>query len=144
MRDNFLPEEIKFCSGADKIIIGISGGADSVALTHILFSRLPADKLLCAHVNHGIRGEEADRDENFVRSFCKKLGLELEVLRADVPSLAKEWGMGEEECGRKVRYDFFNKLASGDNDLIVTAHNADDNAHESDKRCRTEGLVRNP
>ena len=128
MRDDFLPEEIKFCSGADKIIIGISGGADSVALTHILFSRLPADKLLCAHVNHGIRGEEAERDENFVRSFCEKLGLRLEVLHADVPTLSKEWGMGEEECGRKVRYDFFNKLASGDNDLIVTAHNADDNA----------------
>ena len=127
MRDNFLLEEIKFCNNADKIIIGISGGADSVALTHILFSRLPADKLICAHVNHGIRGEEADRDENFVREFSESLGIRFEVLHADIPALSKEWHMGEEECGRKVRYDFFANLAKGENDIIVTAHNADDN-----------------
>ena len=128
MSDNFLREEMAFCEKADKIIIGISGGADSVALTHILFKALPAEKLICAHVNHGIRGEEADRDENFVREFCKGLGIKLEVLQADIPALSKEWRMGEEECGRKVRYDFFETLAKGDNDIIVTAHNADDNA----------------
>lgn len=128
MSDNFLREEMSVCEKADKIVIGISGGADSVALTHILFSRLASEKLICAHVNHGIRGDEADRDENFVRCFCEKLGICLEVFHADIPTLAKEWHMGEEECGRKIRYDFFESLACGENDLIVTAHNADDNA----------------
>lgn len=115
-------------SAAEQIVIGLSGGADSIALTHILFTRFGSEKLLCAHVNHGIRGAEGDRDEAFVREFCQGLGLSLQVKEADVPALAKAQGLGLEECGRNLRYHFFQSLCRGKNSLVATAHNADDNA----------------
>lgn len=125
---NKLKEEFEYLSKADKIIIGLSGGADSVALTHILFKEFGAEKLICAHVNHMIRGTEADRDTAFCKSYCDRLGIKLEILRKDVPSIAKENHIGEEEAGRLVRYDFFRSLMFSENDIICTAHNADDNA----------------
>ena len=125
---NKLKEEFEYLSNADKIIIGLSGGADSVALTHILFKEFGADKLVCAHVNHMIRGAEADRDTAFCQKYCDSLGITLEILRKDVPSFAKENHLGEEEAGRLVRYNFFESLMFGENDVICTAHNADDNA----------------
>ena len=121
-------DKIDYCRGAGRIIIGLSGGADSIALTHILFTHLGKEKLICAHVNHMLRGEEADRDEAFVRSFCCENGLRLQVLKTDVAKLAAEKAIGLEECGRQVRYGFFESLAPDRSDLIVTAHNADDNA----------------
>lgn len=123
-----LKEEFEYLSKADLIIIGLSGGADSVALTHILFTEFGADKLVCAHVNHMIRGEEADRDTEFCKSYCESLGIRLEILRKDVPKFARENHLGEEEAGRIIRYRFFEELAIGENDVICTAHNADDNA----------------
>lgn len=125
---NKLKEEFEYLSKADKIIIGLSGGADSVALTHILFKEFGVEKLICAHVNHMIRGAEADRDTAFCKSYCDRLGIKLEILRKDVPSIAKENHIGEEEAGRLVRYDFFRSLMFSENDIICTAHNADDNA----------------
>ncbi len=111
----------------EKIVIGLSGGADSVVMTHILYKKFGKDRLLCAHVNHGLRGELALRDENFARDFCESLGIELRVKRVDIKALSKEYKIGEEECGRKVRYEFFSELL-GENDLVATAHNANDNA----------------
>lgn len=111
----------------DKIVVGLSGGADSVALTHILFTSYGAKKLVAAHINHGIRGEEGERDEGFVRDFCHSLGLELKLLRADVPAIAAKERIGLEECGRRLRYEFFEKLCT-ENSLIATAHNMNDNA----------------
>lgn len=111
---------------AEKIIIALSGGADSVALTHILYSEFPK-KIMVAHVNHLIRGSEAFSDEKFVLDFCESLGIECKVLRKDIPKLAKDKGIGEEECGRIVRYEYFASLCNS-NDVIATAHNADDNA----------------
>ena len=113
---------------ADKIIIGLSGGADSVALTHILFSVLGPEKLICAHINHMIRGEEALRDEQFASDFADSLGITFRLLRKDVPSFASENHLGSEEAGRIVRYGFFNELTVSDKSVICTAHNADDNA----------------
>ncbi len=112
---------------AEKIIVGLSGGADSIALTHILFSQFGGDKLICAHVNHGIRGEEADRDEEFVRDFCRKYSIKLAVKKVNVPEIAASLSIGTEECGRKLRYEFFDSLVTSPSDLIATAHNADDN-----------------
>lgn len=111
----------------DEIVIGISGGADSVCLTHFLFS-LKAEynlKLTLAHVNHGIRGDEALRDESFCREFAKKLHLDIKVLKADIPSECKKTGESEEECGRRIRYEFFNSL-TGSKGKIATAHNLND------------------
>ncbi|MFI3206506.1 MAG: tRNA lysidine(34) synthetase TilS [Clostridia bacterium] len=112
---------------ADKIIIGLSGGADSVALTHILYKLFTEKKIFCIHINHQIRGEEAMRDENFVREFCKTFGIDLAVKTFDVPKIAKEKNQGTEECARNIRYECFHSLC-GENDVIATAHNQDDNA----------------
>lgn len=128
MNNEYLDRVLSACRKADRVVVGLSGGADSIALTHILLKNLGADKLICAHVNHMIRGEEAQRDEDFVRSFCSSHNIRLQVLKKDVAAIAKEEKIGTEECGRKIRYGFFEELASGEKDLIATAHNADDNA----------------
>lgn len=111
----------------DTVVVGFSGGADSVSLLYVLI-QLKNEfnlNLIGAHVNHGIRGEEADRDENFCREFCLKYGIRFESLKVNVPLLASENSMSEEEYGRKVRYDFFSSLA-GESGKIATAHNLND------------------
>lgn len=110
------------------VIAAVSGGADSMAM--LLFLMKIRERyslsLTVAHVNHGLRGEEARRDENYVRSFCEKNGLRFEVLHADVAALAKQRGESCEECGRRVRYEFFESIDK--NAKIATAHTASDNA----------------
>lgn len=113
----------------DRIVVGLSGGADSVCLLSVLNS-LKAEygfSLVAAHINHGIRGAEAQRDEESCKRLCESLNVPLEILHADIPTLSKRQGIGEEECGRIVRYDFFRSLA-GKRGKIATAHNLNDNA----------------
>ena len=110
-----------------KIVVGLSGGADSTLLTYLLLLHYGAARLHCIHVHHGIRGEEADRDEAFVRRFCASQGLVLTVRYFDIPALAAESGEGVEECARRIRYESFF-TAAGEDGCIATAHNADDNA----------------
>lgn len=114
--------------GASKVVAAVSGGSDSMALLFALKSIKDeyGFELCAAHVNHCIRGEDAERDEAFVRSKCNELGVEIYVKKADVIKMASEQGIGLEECGRNVRYDFFNSL--GDNVVIATAHNLSDRA----------------
>ncbi len=109
------------------VVVGLSGGADSIALTHYLLSRAEKWKfhLVAAHVNHGLRGEEADRDERFVRDFCGRFGITLRVLRTDVCAAAREKSLGIEECGREIRYSFFRSLC-GPEGRIATAHTLSD------------------
>ncbi|MEE0443063.1 MAG: tRNA lysidine(34) synthetase TilS [Acutalibacteraceae bacterium] len=104
------------------VAVGVSGGADSMALLHVLLELKDefGMNIIACHVNHGIRGETADRDEKFVVEACKKLGVEVRVLRVDVPGTAKKMHLGVEECGRRIRYDFFNSVA--DDVIIATAH----------------------
>ncbi len=110
-----------------KYLLGLSGGADSVCLFHLL--RDGGYDFAAAHINHGIRGEEADRDEQFCRELCEKHSVEFHLLRADVPRLSKERGESLEEAARRVRYDFFEKVMRGGSiEVLLTAHNADDNA----------------
>ncbi|MDR1892311.1 MAG: tRNA lysidine(34) synthetase TilS [Oscillospiraceae bacterium] len=92
------------------VLAALSGGADSVALTHFL-CREGAGKftLLVAHVNHGLRGGESDRDEEFAREFCAKSGLELFVKRVNVRREMQN-GESEEVCGRRIRYAFFQEV----------------------------------
>lgn len=108
------------------VAVGVSGGADSMALLHVLLELKDeyGMNIIACHVNHGIRGETADRDEKFVVEACKKLGVEARVLRADVPGTAKKMHLGVEECGRRIRYDFFNSVA--DDVIIATAHTLSD------------------
>ncbi len=115
--------------GASKIVVGFSGGADSVCLLHILNS-LKDDfdyEIIGAHVNHGIRGDEAVRDADFVRDFCENIGVEFKLLNTDCVKIARESGESVEECGRRIRYDFFYSLANYDV-RVATAHNSNDNA----------------
>ncbi len=122
-------------------VVGLSGGADSTALACWLSERLLRERILLAHVNHMLRGEESERDEAAVREFARSTGLRLVVSRTDVGALAKERGLGLEECGRQVRYAFFHSLAPGENDRILTAHNAEDNAETVLLNlCRGAGL----
>lgn len=112
-----------------RIVVGFSGGADSVCLLHMLDS-LKGElgfALMGAHVNHGIRGDEALRDSDFAQRFCQKLGVEFRLLNIDCVSLSAESGESLEVCGRNERYKFFQSLA-GEGVKIATAHNANDNA----------------
>lgn len=112
------------------IVVGLSGGADSCALLHFLVSlrdEYGLDIYAC-HVNHGIRGKEAERDEHFAEEFCKTLGVKLFTLHADVTGEAKKRGIGTELCGREIRYAFFEETAKKYGAKIATAHTASDNA----------------
>lgn len=109
------------------VVAAVSGGSDSMAMLHIL-NAIKNDigfELRAVHVNHGIRGDEADADERFVVQYCGRNGIPLEILKADVIGEAQKLGIGLEEAGRKIRYEFF---ASQGNVLIATAHNLTDRA----------------
>ncbi|MBC8570066.1 tRNA lysidine(34) synthetase TilS [Zongyangia hominis] len=115
-------------SERDAIIVALSGGADSVCLAHLLWSGREEMGLpvMACHLNHRIRGEEAKRDEDFVRNFCSRLGLPLFVKDVDVVSKAKEQGISLELCGRNERYAFFSSLAREHRAWIATAHTLSD------------------
>ena len=118
-------EKHRMLDGVRTVAVGLSGGADSMCLTDILIKlKVQYDIIVKAvHINHNIRGEEAKHDENHVREYCEKNGIELLVFSEDIPSLSKELGLGEEECGRKVRYECFRKAGC---DVIATAHTLSD------------------
>lgn len=97
----------------DKIVVALSGGPDSVALLHILHS-LSTDyslTLYAAHLNHLLRGREAEEDAYFVRELAKKLKVEIRTEEADVKREAKEKGLSLQEAARRVRYDFLKRMA---------------------------------
>ncbi len=116
------------------LLVGFSGGADSVFLMCFLTEykrrKNKSFPMLAVHVNHGIRGEEADRDERFSRCFSNALGIMFESRNIDVPAIKKETGLGIEETARNARYSVFNGIIDGRNDIssIAVAHNATDNA----------------
>ena len=112
----------------ERMIVGFSGGSDSMALLNVLVECVGAEKLCAVHVNHGIRGKEADRDERFCASVCEKLGVEFRGVHFDIPTLAEKDKAGLEECARKYRYRAFFDMAKERNiRIIATAHNARDN-----------------
>ena len=111
------------------VILAVSGGADSMCLLHFFnkFSeQLKINRLICAHVNHGIRGIEADTDEEFVRDFCKLHNIEFAVKRCNIPAMAQLSGESIELCARRVRYEFFASLSK--DAVVATAHNLNDSA----------------
>lgn len=127
----------------DTIVVALSGGADSVALLHLLNSIKEQYnlKLTAAHLNHGIRGEEAKRDEQFCKILCEKYNIPFICEHRDIPTLAKQRGIGEELCGREERYAFLKATAARDNAKIATAHTASDNAETLLQRlCRGMSL----
>ncbi len=120
-------EQIK---SGDTIVVGVSGGPDSICLLNVLKNLQNELKIniVVAHINHMIR-KEADSETEFVQDFCKQRDIKCFVKKADVLQIAKEKKQGTEEVGRKIRYDFFEEVKNlvGGN-KIATAHNANDNA----------------
>lgn len=131
-----LMRELKLPSTPFCILLGYSGGADSSSLLHLLKANESrfGYTLYALHVNHMIRGAEADRDEAFCKKQCEDTNIPMFAHSADVPTLAKEKKCGLEETAREVRYAAFAHAAAeigkkeGKAVFIATAHNADDNA----------------
>ena len=134
---------------AAPVILMVSGGADSMALLHMAATepldlgdgaglvRVAKEHLHVLHVNHLLRGEDADADQHFVQATCDSLGIPCTALRVDVAKLAQERDGNVEEMGRRVRYDAARELAqklcteqgvSRQKAKILTAHTADDRA----------------
>ncbi len=131
----------------ERVLAALSGGADSVSMLYCLLrlSKEMGFTLAAAHVNHGIRGCDADSDELFCRSLCREWGIELYCKRADVPSYARENGLSEETAGRDIRYSFFKSAGF---DKIATAHNRNDFAEtlimHIARGCGLDGLCSIP
>ena len=116
--------------GCGKILVALSGGADSTCLLlclHKLASK-HGFSVYALHVNHGIRGTEADRDEKFARNLCEKYGIQFFCEHIDIPSLSKSKGISEELCARDERSRLFEKYCK-DHDIpcVAVAHNSCDN-----------------
>lgn len=131
MKDKFLGfiAENQLLENGDRVIVALSGGADSVTLLHLLNSvkELYNLKLYAAHFNHLIRGEEARRDADFVSAMCEEWGITLFYEQADVPAIAEKTGESEELCGRRLRYAFFERLCEEYGAKVATAHTLSDN-----------------
>lgn len=113
----------------ETLIIGVSGGADSVCLLHLLVNikETMNIQLQVIHIHHGLRGIEADRDAAFVEELCKQWGVPCFVIRKDVTAFAKSRKLSEEEAGRILRYEVFCEYAERDSkSSIVIAHHKDD------------------
>ena len=114
-----------------KVLVGLSGGADSIALLHVLctLSKKYGFTVSAAHVNHCLRGVSADRDEEFSRTAAERSGVPFYLLRAHVREAAAEKGISEELAGREIRYKFFEKICAENGiDAVATAHHRNDNA----------------
>lgn len=143
---SFTAEESLF-SAPCHVLVGVSGGADSMSLLHVL-QNWPEEalRITVVHINHGIRGEFADRDEKFVHDYCAEQNLPFIAMSANVQTLAQEQGLSLEDAGRRVRYQLFEDLReSVGADVILTAHNADDQAETVLMRivrgCGIDGLT---
>ena len=132
LEQNFLDtiKENNLINKGDVIVVGVSGGPDSITLLTCLnkFKDYFEIKIICAHINHLIR-KDSTEDEQYVENMCKNMGIKCYVKRTDVEKIAKEQKKGSEEVGRKIRYDFFDEVARKENaNKIAIAHNMKDNA----------------
>lgn len=115
----------------DTIVMGISGGADSVCLLLMLeeYKKEVDFKTVAVHVHHGIRKKTADRDKKFVEELCASKNIELKSYKKDIPLICKITKESEEECGRRIRYELFDEVCSlYDNAKIAVAHHMNDQA----------------
>lgn len=126
-----LAEKIPWFAGASRgkrWLVGVSGGADSVALLHLLVAE-GFRKLVVCHLDHGLRGRASTEDAKFVRRLAGKLGLECEIARADVKARMAECGESMETAARNARHGFFGECARKHRCCrILLAHHADDQA----------------
>ena len=132
---NWIKKE-KLMTEGDTVIVGLSGGADSVALLLVLLElrQRIGYTLLAIHVEHGIRGEESRKDAAFVEELCRQKNIPCRICPVNVPDYAATEGIGVEEAARILRYECYQKAAeelkqSGAGRVsIALAHHANDNA----------------
>ncbi|MDE6766669.1 MAG: tRNA lysidine(34) synthetase TilS, partial [Eubacterium sp.] len=126
-RINNTIDKFNMLSPGDRVLVGVSGGADSMLLlSHLIsVSNDYGITVAVAHIEHGIRGQESIADAEFVKKFCSDNNIEFHLLSIDAVNEAKKQNMGVEEYSRKRRYAFFNSIPC---DKIATAHNLSDNA----------------
>ena len=126
----FIKENELLATG-EKNLVALSGGPDSVFLLHFLnkFKKKFKIEIGAVHINHKLRGKDSERDELFCKAVCDELSIPIYTLRKDVKSYSKKNKYSLEVAGRKIRYEFFEKISKANQyDKIATAHNADDNA----------------
>lgn len=124
-------EEHDLLTPGDRMVVGLSGGPDSLCLLHVLTRLREAYEMLLhvAHLNHGTRGAASDADAEFVRATTAQWNLPVTVEKRDVPRLADEHGLAFEEAARRARYAFLCRVAAQVGaSLIAVGHNADDQA----------------
>ncbi|MCL2360484.1 MAG: tRNA lysidine(34) synthetase TilS [Defluviitaleaceae bacterium] len=118
-------------TSGDRVVVGLSGGADSVSLLSVLMALRNELQLTiyAVHINHNLRGEAARQDEGLARALCEDLGVSFFVYQADVRSFADVHRLGIEEAGRKLRYQYLHQaMVELGAQKIVVGHNSDDNA----------------
>lgn len=121
-------EKYKMFPEGCSVVCGLSGGADSVCLLISLIElkeRLKISEISAIHVNHCLRGDESDRDENYCRLLCKSLGIDLCTVSCNVKEYSQKYGISTEEAARILRYNIFAENSKGK--ILATAHNANDN-----------------
>lgn len=140
--------DFSMLSDGESVVVGLSGGADSIMLIHFLKTQLKLRVYAC-HINHMLRGEESDRDKAFVLKFCSEQGIELYSEDVDVTEYASRNGVSIEEAGREIRYTVFEKArVHFGADKIATAHSLSDNAEtlllNLSRGCGLNGLCSIP
>lgn len=126
---NFWAEKNCVMKPDTHVIVGVSGGADSVCLLHILFtlSKTRLFIITAVHINHMLRGKESDEDELFVKDLCSQYDITLKVFREDITTFSLEQGCSIEEAGRIIRYRRFQEVLSETSaNYIAVAHHSDD------------------
>ena len=124
-------EKFSLIEDGDVLVAGISGGADSVCLFYLLkeLQRWWKFRFVAVHVNHGLRGEEAEQDEKYVEKICMENEVPFRNIYRNVGQMAREMGLSTEEAGRKARYEIFeNVMREIKGTKIVLAHHQDDQA----------------
>ena len=137
MKINIIKEFLRFIKdkdllqNGDGVVIGLSGGPDSVCLINLLYSVQEELnlKLVACHINHMLRGEASDEDERYASELCRKLKIDFYSKRVDINEYSKKNKISSEAAGREVRYEYFNEIMKKLNfNKIATAHNANDQA----------------
>ncbi len=123
----------RLLDGVNSILVALSGGPDSVCLLHLLYllCKKKGFSLHAAHIHHGLRGLEADRDASFSEQLCKENAIPFYIERINVEAYCKEKGLGIQDGARLLRYDVFRRLmAQMKIDVTATGHTANDQAEE--------------